>query len=95
MNFVLVRGKDFLEHFDFKNDQGSPIALPAGVFRVVLERGGFAREYTVANGGLTQHSTRVEWRIPASDSSSFDFNTMYYTLYLDSQELARGVVKVQ
>lgn len=95
MNFLLVRGKDFQEHFDFKNAQGKPIALPAGVFKVVLERGGFAREYTILNRGLSRTMNRITWRIPSSESLGFEFNTMYYTLYLDDRELARGVLKIQ
>lgn len=95
MNFVMTRGKEFAEHFDFKNAQGKPIAMPSGHFRVVLERGGFAREYTVLNGGLSRLTNRVNWRIPASDTADFGFNTLYYTLYLEDRELARGVIKVQ
>lgn len=94
MNFLLVRGNDFEEHFDFKNAQGKPIAMPTGQFRIILERGGFAREYTVGNG-LSRLMNRVSWRIPAAQSQDFEFSTMYYTLYLNDQELARGVLRIQ
>jgi len=95
MNFTMTRGKDFYEFFEFKNSQGKPIAMPSGKFRVVLERGGFAKEYTVLNGGLQRLRNRVNWRIPASDTADFEFSTMYYTLYLEDRELIRGVIKVQ
>lgn len=95
MNFVMTSGKDFLEFFEFKNAQGKPIAMPSGQFRIVLERGAFAREYTVLNGGLQRLMNRVNWRIPAADIENFDYNTLYYTLYLEDRELARGVIKVQ
>lgn len=95
MNFQLARDKDFLEHFDFKNAQGRPIALPAGEFKIILERGGFSRDYTVANGGLRRQMNRINWRIPAADTKDFEFSTMYYTLYLNNQEVTRGVLKIQ
>lgn len=94
MNFLLVRGRDFQEHFDFKNGQGKLIPLPAGKFRVVLERGGFAREYTSGNG-LSLQRNRVIWSIKGEQSNDFEFTTMYYTLYLNDREITRGVLKVQ
>lgn len=95
MNFVLTRGKSFHEYFEFKNAQGKPIAMPQGLFRLVLERGQFIREYTVANGGLQRLMNRINWTISAKDTTNFEFSTLYYTLYLDDRELARGIVKVQ
>lgn len=95
MNFTLIKGKDFTEHFDFKNASGKPIALPSGLFRVVIERGGFAREYTVDNGGLSLLRNQITWRIAAGDSKDFEFNTMYYTLYLNDDEITRGVLRIQ
>ena len=95
MNFTLVKGKDFTEHFDFKNEQGKSIALPPGTFRVILERGEFVREYTVLNRGLSRLRNRISWRIPAEESASFDFTTMYYTLYLEDREITRGMLKIQ
>lgn len=95
MNFLLVKGKDFEEFFEFKNTQGKPIAMPSGVFKLILERGSFAREYTVLNNGLSRMMNKITWRIPAAQSQDFDFSAMYYTLYLDDRELARGVLRVQ
>lgn len=95
MNFSLVKGKDFHEHFDFKGASGKPIALPNGTFRVVVERAGFAREYTVMNGGLSRLRNRVNWTISADQSGDFDFNTYYYTLYLDNREITRGILRIQ
>lgn len=95
MNFVVTRGKPFHEYFEFKNAQGRPIAMPAGVFRLVLERGGFVREYTVSNSGLQRLMNRINWNIAEEETANFEFSTLYYTLYLDERELARGIVKVQ
>jgi hypothetical protein len=94
MNFTLFKGKDFRETFDFKNSQGKSIALPPGNFSVVLERGGFAKEYTVANGGLTRSYNSVGWKIAKEDSSNFEFTTMYYTLYLEDREITRGLLRI-
>lgn len=95
MNFVLTRGQDFYDFFEFKNAQGRPIAMPSGEFKIVVEHGDFVREYTRRNNGLLSKSTRVDWRIPASETANFEYSTLYYTLYLDDRELARGVLKVQ
>lgn len=95
MNFTLVKGKDFEEHFDFKNSEGKTIALPQGQFRVVLEHGAFAREYTVQNRGLVKSRSRVVWRVAGTDSNDFEFTVMYYTLYLNDEEITRGIVRVQ
>jgi hypothetical protein len=94
MNFLLVRGKDFQEFFDFKNSQGRLIPLPAGKFSVVLERAGFAREYTPGNG-LSLQRNRIVWGIKAEEAEDFEFATMYYTLYLNNQEITRGILRVQ
>jgi len=95
MNFVLIRGKDFSEHFNFKNAKGSPIVLPNGTFKIVLERGSFAREYTVENGKLSKMRNRVVWSIPSAESIDFEFSTMYYTLYVEDREIARGLLRIQ
>lgn len=94
MNFVLTKGKNFHEFFEFKNAQGRSINMPSGTFRIILERGSFVREYT-KNNGLLCMPTRVDWKIPAEVTADFEFNTLYYTLYLDDRELTRGIVKVQ
>lgn len=94
MNFTLVKGKDFTEFFDFKNSQGKSIALPSGAFKIVLERGGFVREYT-ASHGLSRIRNRITWTISAEESKDFEFTTMYYTLYLDDNEITRGVLRIQ
>lgn len=95
MNFVLTRGKPFREFFEFKNAQGRPITMPAGEFRLVLERGSFVREYNVARGGLQRSMNKINWTIAAEDTVDFEFSTLYYTLYLDDRELVRGIIRVQ
>lgn len=85
---------DFLETFDSKNSQGKPIALPAGNYRLVLERGGFVREYTPGKG-LIKNRTQIVWQIKGTESKSFEFTTMYYTLYVNDTQLARGVLRIQ
>lgn len=94
MNFLWVRGRDFQESFDFKNGTGKPIALPAGKYRVVLERGGFAREYTQGKGLVLQR-TKILWTIKANQADDFEFTTMYYTLYLNDEEITRGILRIQ
>lgn len=95
MDFIAVRGRGFQENFDFKNSQGKPIAVPPGTFKVVLERGTYAREYTTANHGLAKLRNQIIWNIPAGETKDFAYNTLYYTLYLDDQEVTRGLLKVQ
>lgn len=95
MNFILTKGRDFSEHFNFRNAQGRAVALPSGTFRIALERGSFIQEYTVENGGLARYSGRLDWRISSKDSQDFDFTTMYYTLYLNDSEVTRGILRVQ
>lgn len=94
MDFLLYKGRNFTEHFDFKTKDQKPKALPNGVYRVVVERGSFAREYTVGEG-LTRQRTTLIWKISAEETLDFEYTTMYYTLYLDDTELARGVLKIQ
>lgn len=95
MNFTLVKGKNFEEHFDFKNSEGKALTLPAGRFKVILEHGSFAREYTVENRGLSRLRNSVVWRVAGTDSNDFEFTVMYYTLYLNDEEITRGIVRVQ
>lgn len=95
MDFLLSRGRDFEEEFNFKNPKGRLIALPAGRFRLILEHGDFAREFTVENHGLSRTRTQVTWRIPAEQGADFEYSTLYYTLYLEDSELARGILRVQ
>ena len=94
MNFTLIRGRDFSENLDFKNAQGKPIALPSGSFRILLERGTFAREYT-PGAGLTRMRNGLVWKISAQESNDFEFTTMYYTLYLNDNEIIRGILRIQ
>jgi hypothetical protein len=95
MDFLLVKGRAFKEHFNFKNENGKLRALPNGKYKIVLERGAFAREYTVENRGLMKQRTEITWNISAQESANFEYTTLYYTLYLDETELARGVLKIQ
>lgn len=94
MDFLLVRGSDFQERFDFKNESGRSIVLPAGEYKIIVQRGDFAREYTVGQG-LSRTRTAITWRITAQQTQDFDYRTLYYTLYVGDRELVRGVLKVQ
>ena len=94
MDFLLTRGRDFQEHFDFKNNRGKPISAPAGSYKLTVTRGDFAREYTPGRG-LSRQRTGIIWKIPAKETQDFEYRTLYYTLYVDDQELVRGVLKVQ
>jgi len=95
MNFTLTKGESFEETFNFKNAQGKSIVLPNGDFKVILERGSFAREFTVKNGGLSRLRTGAVWRVLAEQSTHFEFTVMYYTLYLDDREITRGILRIQ
>lgn len=94
MDFFLRKGVNFKEHFDFKNEKQKAIPTPSGEYKIVLERGAFARVYTVGDG-LLRLRTSIEWTISGKESENFEFTTMYYTLYLNDVEVTRGVLKVQ
>jgi hypothetical protein len=94
MDFVLTRGSSFSEHFDFKNDKGRSLVVPNGLIRLVVEHGDFVREYRVGRG-LTKTRSSIVWNLPAKETNDFAYSTMYYTLYLDDNELARGILRVQ
>lgn len=94
MDFFLRRGVAFKEQFNFKNDKGKPLPVPGGLYKIILERGTFAREYR-ANSGLSRLRSALVWEISAEESLDFEFSTMYYTLYLNDQEVTRGVLKIQ
>lgn len=88
--FTAVRGTSFTESFDFKNDKGKPVAAPAGDFRVVLERGALVREY-----GVKRLRTGVVWTMTSEETNELEYSTMYFALYFNGQEIARGVLRVQ
>jgi hypothetical protein len=94
MDFVLIRGKPFSEHFDFKNDKGKPIVVPSGQYKLIVEHGPFAREYKVGSG-LSKTRNAILINISAQDTKDFAYSAMYYTLYLNNTELARGILRVQ
>lgn len=94
MDFLLTRGENFEERFDFKNEKQRAIVLPSGEYRIVLQRGTWVREYKVG-AGLSKTRTALVWKIAASDTSDFEYRTLYYTLYKDDEDLVRGVIKVQ
>jgi hypothetical protein len=94
MDFVLIRGKPFAEHFDFKNAKGRSLVPPEGLYRLVVEHGDFVREYRIGRG-LTKTRSAINWNLAAKETADFEYSTMYYTLYLDSNELARGVLRIQ
>ena len=94
MDFTLFRGRDFQETFNFKTADGKSMTIPSGNLRIILERGTFGREYKPGKG-LTKQRTQIVWQISKQESANFDFSTMYYTLYLDDTELARGVLRIQ
>jgi len=93
MDFVLFKGRDFSEPFNFKNPTGKSIYI-SGDIKLILERGSWAREYTPGHG-LSKTRTQVTWTIPSEESANFAYNTMYYTLYLNDTELVRGILRVQ
>lgn len=95
MDFTATRGQEFKETFDFKNADGKSIQPPAGEFKLILEHGTYAKEFTVENMGLDRQRTSVAWIISNDETNNFAYNTMYYTLYLESTELARGILRIQ
>lgn len=94
MNFTLTKGEDFSESFDFKAANGKPVALPSGKFAVILERGTFVQKYEVGSG-LSRLRNSLTWKISDEESNNFQFNTMYYTLYLNDTEVTRGILNVR
>jgi hypothetical protein len=94
MDFKVNRGEMFSEEFNFKNPAGQSRSVPPGAYRVVLEHDTFVREYTVGQG-LRPLRTKLTWTITPEETKDFEYNKMYYTLYLDDNELARGILRVQ
>jgi hypothetical protein len=94
MDFVLQRGREFREEFDFKNTSGQIVSLPPGTYTLKVERGSFVRQYTVGNG-LYKQRGKIIWRLPESETASFEYSTMYYELKFNERELARGIIRVQ
>lgn len=94
MDFLLKKGIDFRENFDFKNENHKAIVVPAGEYRLILERGEFGREYRVGSG-LTKTRNTITWFISGKESKNFEFSTLYYTLYMNDVDIVRGVLKVQ
>lgn len=89
MNFYAARGKDFVDTFEFKNAQRKPISVPSGTYKIVLERGPYAREYTPTRG-----KNGLVWKVPAAEINDFEYSTLYYTLYLNNKEVARGTLSI-
>jgi hypothetical protein len=89
MIFTASRGQAFREEFTFKNDKGKPQNVPAGDYRLLLERGGLVREF---HPRLARNA--IQWVMTADETASLEYATMYFVLTLNGQEIARGVLRV-
>lgn len=94
MDFTVKKGEKFSEDFNFKTATGQSIALPAGDYKLIVRHDSFVREYTIGKG-LTKSRTKLVWSLTPAETKDFAYSTMYYTLYMNETELARGILRVQ
>lgn len=91
MILTAFRGKDFHEDFAFKSESGEPVVPPVGDYRLVLEHGGFTKEYA----RLNRSHAGVVWALTKDEVESLPYTSFFFTLNLNGQEIARGVLRVQ
>lgn len=91
MIFTASRGQAFKDKFTFKNEKGKPLNVPSGEYRLILERGEYVTEFK----NLTVLRDYIGWNMTAAETNALKYSTMYFTLYLNGQEIARGVLRVQ
>jgi hypothetical protein len=89
MIFTASRGEAFQETFTFKNAQGRPLSIPLGDYRLTLERGDVVRVVP-----LQVTPSTIYWTMTAEQTRKLEYNTMYFTLSYNGQELSRGVLRV-
>lgn len=91
MIFTAQRGRPFKEEFSFKNANGRAIQVPTGRYVVRLEYGGVVREIT----DLRVTRNKIFWTMDSDEVDELGYETMYFTLHYNGQEISRGVLKIQ
>lgn len=91
MILTAFQDRDFKEEFTFKNASGVPVVPPVGDYRLVLEHGGFVKEYS----NLSRTRAGVVWEIPSNEVIALPYRTLYFTLNFNGGEITRGVLRVQ
>lgn len=85
------RGQAFEEPFNFKNDQGQTLNIPVGTFSLTLERGGFVKHWD----HLPTRQSSILWRMTADETKALEYDTLYFVLLFNGQEVTRGVLRVK
>lgn len=85
------RGQVFEEPFNFKNDKGQELNIPVGTFSLTLERGGFVKQFS----NLPTRNKSIMWRMTADETRALEYETLYFVLYWNGQEVTRGVLRVK
>lgn len=91
MILTAFQDQDFKEEFTFKSETGVPVVPPVGNYRLILEHGGFAREYS----NLSRTRTGLVWIIPSAEVTALPYRTLYFTLNFNGGEITRGVLRVE
>jgi hypothetical protein len=91
MILVASRGEAFEEPFNFKNEQGQLMNVPAGSYTLHLERGDFVKEFT----NLTRRSNAVLWHMTADETKALPFSAFSFELAYNGQPIASGVLRVK
>jgi hypothetical protein len=89
MVLTAVRGQEFTEDFTFKNEQGKPVSVPAGSYILTLTRGNSIKQFN-----LNPTRTGVIWTLTKQDTQELEYNTFYFALTFNGQEITRGVLRV-
>lgn len=94
MDFVVARGQKFQESFNFKAENGKPVAAPQAEVVLIMRRGDFAKRYEVGSG-MNRARTSIAWTMTEEETKALPYNIMYYTLYIGDAEFLRGILKIQ
>lgn len=94
IDFIVKRGEPFTDKFDFKDSAGKPINAPSGDYRLVVEHGDYAKVFSIGRG-LKKQRNGVVWSMSESETLDLQYSVMYYVLYFNDNELARGVLRMQ
>lgn len=84
------RGQALVEPFNFKNDRGQPLNIPVGTFSLTLERGDFVRHWD----HMPTSQNSILWKMTAEETNALQYDTLYFVLFFNGQEVTRGVLRV-
>jgi hypothetical protein len=91
MILVASRGRAFEEPFNFKNEQGQLMNVPAGSYTLLLERGDFVQEFD----NLTRRGNAVLWNMTADETKALPYSAFSFELAYNGQPIASGVLRVK